>query len=252
MVHKSGKTIEIRQKGTLKVDDLATKVKAKTSSVSGRYMQYVMNRLGDDGVSDNFRQSSNVVGATVRGTEADGIELLLPVVEEKKITVYGDQLWLRWIPEDGKDSLFRGHTFVVTITNLSGEELFVYETRESFAEIDLAGIEDSEELLLLRVVTKEEGGDGLYSVQYGVAKSDLTAKSEALQNDLTSLQDELDLSIAVNRLLLAAFYEENGMILEAMIQYERLILEHPGVDDYLAFYQEFLSKNNMLNIPQGK
>ena len=68
---------------------------------------------------------------------------------------------------------------------------------------------------------------------------------------MSRLKEELDLSRGIDRLMLAAFYEENQMILEAMRQYELVIKEHPDVEDYKEFYQEFLSKNQMLNIPQN-
>ena len=251
LVHKTGKTLEIRRKGTLKVEDMEKEVAAKTTSVSGRYMQYVMNRLGDDGVSDNYRKNSNVVGAAVRGSEADGIELILPVVEEKTITSYDQMMILRWIPEKGRDSLFADQSFIVSITNLLGDELFMEETSETTIAIDLSSLDNDTELFLVKVVTRSASEEELQSVVYGIEKSSLAAKSEEVRAELSRLKAELDLSRGIDRLMLAAFYEENQMILEAMRQYELVIKEHPDVEDYKEFYQEFLSKNQMLNIPQN-
>lgn len=252
LVHKTGKTLEIRKKGTSKVEDLEKVVDAKTTSVTGRYMQYVMNKIGDDGVSDNYRKNSNVVGAAVRGTEANGIELLLPVVEDKRITSFEQQLILRWIPESGKDSLFEGQTFIVTITNLLGDDLLKEETSDNSIAIDLSKLDGDTELFLVTVVSKAEPEEELNSVVYGIEKSALDAMTEEVRTELSSLKAELDLSRGIDRLMLAAFYDENKMILEAMRQYELLLREHPEVNDYKAFYQEFLSKNNMLNLPENK
>ena len=66
LMHKTGKTLEVRQAGVLKVNDLVKKVAAKKTSVTGRYAQYVMNKINDDGVSDNYRRNNNVTGAATR------------------------------------------------------------------------------------------------------------------------------------------------------------------------------------------
>ncbi|MEL7147759.1 MAG: hypothetical protein AAFO69_15410 [Bacteroidota bacterium] len=250
LVHKSGKTLEIRKKGTLGVEELEKQVDAKTTSVTGRYMEYVMSRLGDNGVSDNFRKNSNVVGAAVRGNEANGIELLLPVIEEKRITSYEENIILRWIPQEGMDSLLEGKTFVVTGTNLMGDTLLTQEVTDYSISFDLSELDEDFDMLLVNVVTKEEDGGKLNSVLYSISPAGMEALADEVTDELTNLKTELDLSRGVDRLMLAAFYEQNGMILEAIRQYELVMQEHPEVSDYREFYQEFLSKNQMLNLPE--
>jgi hypothetical protein len=46
-------------------------------------------------------------------------------------------------------------------------------------------------------------------------------------------------------LVYASFFEENGLLLDAMTKYEEAIKMSPEVDDFKELYNGFLIKNNL-------
>jgi len=77
LVHRTGKTMEIRTPGTYSISELQGRVNKGTSSVANRYMNFVMNKMneGDGNVYTNYRKNSNVTGAVSRATNSDAINM---------------------------------------------------------------------------------------------------------------------------------------------------------------------------------
>ena len=76
LMHKTGKTLEVRTPGTKKVSDLEKKVNVKATSVTNRYAQFLANKMNEK-EKPGYRSRLNATGAAKRGLPGD-IELLLP------------------------------------------------------------------------------------------------------------------------------------------------------------------------------
>lgn len=246
LMHKTGKTLEVRQAGVLKVDDLVKKVAAKKTSVTSRYAQYVMNKINDDGVSDNYRRNNNVTGAVTRGDQVT-IDFVLPV-EDNKIKVYSSDLVLRWVPAPNEDKVisFDGKTFVVTIRNIFDEVIFSEETTNSSLKINLNEIQNESTLYLVKITSKEDDvANELKSIEYAIEKVSMNDEPE-LQSELDAMLVEIDEQTDLGKLVLASFFEEKGLLLEAMTKYEEIVSTNPDVQAFRELYQEFLAKNAMV------
>ena len=249
LMHNSGKTLEVRQAGVLRVNDLEKKVAAKKTSVTSRYAQYVMNKINDDGVSDNYRRNNNVTGAAKRGTDFT-IDLVLPI-RENKIVAYDDKLVLRWVPsqsdeEDAEEITFDGRTFEVVIKDIFDVEIFQAETDKPSLALDLGEIDNESTLYLVTITSIEEDGvTPLKSVEYAIEKFGYEDNPE-LQAEVEAVKAEVDTETSMGRLVLASFYESKGMLLEAMREYEKLVSENPEIISFQELYGEFLAKNGMV------
>ncbi|MGB3464037.1 MAG: hypothetical protein WBA74_02155, partial [Cyclobacteriaceae bacterium] len=220
LMHKTGKTLEVRQAGVLKVNDLVKKVASKKTSVTSRYAQYVMNKINDDGVSDNYRRNNNVTGAVTRGKEY-AIGFVLPV-EDNKIKAYSSEFVLRWVPSPEKDEeiSFEGKTFVVNIKNIFDEVIYSVETDKPSIKLDLDEIENESTLFLVEITTKEDNPENtMKSIEYAIERSRMSDNAE-LQAELDAMLDEIEEETSLGKLVLASFYDEKGLLLEAMNQYE--------------------------------
>ena len=56
---------------------------------------------------------------------------------------------------------------------------------------------------------------------------------------------ELFEETAISKLILASFYEENGLILDALINYEAALKIEPQVEAYKIAYGKFLKRNKL-------
>lgn len=246
LMHKTGKTLEVRQAGVMKVNDLVKKVASKKTSVTSRYAQYVMNQINDDGVSNNYRRNNNVTGAVTRGPEY-AIGLVLPV-EENKIKAYTSEFILRWVPspEEDEEISFDGKTFVVSVSNIFDEVIYTKETDNPSIKLNLDEINNESTLYLVEIKTKEENvEDQLKSIEYAIERVKMSDNPE-LQSELDAMLSEVEEDTSLGKLVLASFYEEKGLLLEAMSKYEEIISENPEVEAFAELYQEFLAKNKMI------
>ena len=257
LVHNSGKTLEVRQAGVLKVNDLEKKVAAKKTSVTSRYAQYVMNKINDDGVSNNYRRNNNVTGAAKRAT-GEGvpitIDFVLPI-KENKIVAYDDDIVLRWVPsqaEDEEEVTFDGRKFKVVIQDIFDVEIFKAESEKPSVALNLADIKNESTLYLVRITTIEENGaDSLNSIEYAIEKFDWEEyaddeETKKLLEEIEAVKAEVDTESSMGRLVLASFYEEKGMLLSAMREFEKLVSENPDILSFQDLYGEFLAKNGMV------
>jgi len=205
-----------------------------------------MNKINDDGVSDNYRRNNNVTGAVTRGDKVT-IDFVLPI-EENKITAYNSEMILRWVPAIIPEKVvsFDGKTFVVTIENIFDEVIFKQETTKSSMALNLDEIKNESDLYLITITTKEETeADELKSIEYAVEKVSMDDNPE-LKSELDAIFAEIDKESSMGKLVLASFYEEKGLLMEAMTHFEEIVKSNPDVLAFQELYQEFLAKNKMV------
>ena len=52
---------------------------------------------------------------------------------------------------------------------------------------------------------------------------------------------------ALNNVIIASFFEENNLYLDALTQYEKAVNKSPEVEDYKVIYEEFMLANGIGN-----
>lgn len=178
-----------------------------------------------------------VTGSVERGTEAS-ISLLSP----KETFVLSAPVLLKWSPI--KDAT----GYVVVISNLFEETLITQESNETSAIVDLSKIKPAEQKNLLWSVYVK----GKPSVKSSVntLKFYPEAKSAELSKEVAELKKDLPQQSALNKVVLATFYEQNKLMLNAMENYEEATVMEPEVEDYKALYGKFLQSNNIASAKQ--
>lgn len=245
LMHKTGKTLEIKQSGVIKVNDLEKKVAALKTSVTSRYAQYVMNKINEEegGVRKNYRSNMSVTGATSRGKDGN-INLALPVGQDNKFNVYNPEVLLKWgavETEEGSEA----PVYVVTVKNIFNESLYSTETSENMVMLNLDDEAMTNESNLYIVGVALKSNAEISSQEYAIKRVMLEDTPE-VKTELESLIAEVDQSTPMGKMIMATFYDENGLVLDAMVNFETLIKENPEVVDFEDLYQEFLAKNNIV------
>jgi len=228
LVHSTGKTMELKDPGTHKVSDLAAKVNTNGSSVASKYADFVLSKMSAEGKKNRL----SATGAVHRGS-TDAITVYMP----SSVSVFNKEAVIRW------DSLEGNNTYVVILNNMFGDELLKIETNDPKVEIDLANeLIAKENVVLLSVMSKED--ESIKSSTHALKKLP-DSDAEKIKTSLGELMSEVEEETALNKYLLAGFYEENDLLVDALTSYEKAIDLAPEVESYREAYVEFLLRNRL-------
>ena len=228
LVHSSGKTLELKEAGNHKVSDLAAKINSSGSSVASKYADFVLSKMS----AESKKNRLSATGAVHRGTN-DAIKVFLP----SSVGVFSDKAIVRW------DSLEGNNTYKVTLKNMFEDVLLSIETNNPNVELNLNDEKIAKEnVVLLSVVNKND--ETVKSGTYAIKKLP-AADSEKVKAALSELMSEVDQETALNKYILAGFYEENNLLADALTSYEEAMQLAPEVESYKEAYLEFLLRNRL-------
>lgn len=237
LMHKTGRTIEVRNPGVTKISELETKLASSQSSVANKYAQFVMNKMNeDDGdVNSNYRSNMKATGAVTRAVDGT-LNVMLP----SSVDVLNPEAIVQWESPENLDN----PTYVVSIKNIFDEEIFTTETDKNSMQLNFDDENlSSERLVILKV--KVKGSSDLVSGDYGIKRMS-SDDAASINENLNALKAEVPMDDSpLNRLVYASFYAENELILDAITQYQTAIELAPDVEDFQSMYTEFLIENNL-------
>lgn len=228
LVHANGKPMELKEAKTYKVADLASKV-GGSASVVAKYTDFILSSNSAEAKKNRL----SATGAVHRGLE--DIKVFLP--ENQYAEIYNSNVIVNWESQKG------GGPYVVTIKNMFDEELMKIETPENVVQIDRANAKlANEDALLVEVRSKSDSKSK--SEQHLIKKLSI-ARQESIAKLLGEFGNEIKEETALNKFILAGFYEENKLFIDAITAYEQAIKLAPDVPTYREAYEEFLLRNKL-------
>lgn len=235
LMHPNGRTMELKATGEYEVGALAESA-GEGNSVASKYASFIINKMaeGEDDIDANHRRYLKVTGAVERGVDSFAIKVMMPNAAE----IYNPQALLKWTEVDaGK--------YIVTVKNMYDEVLLTTETSEPQIKLDLTDSRLSKEkLVIVKVASK--GDPSLASENYGI-KRIAPKEAKDIEADLAVLQASMEDESALNKLILASFYEDNNLLVDALANYEEAMTINPTVKEYKLAYDRFISRHNLLN-----
>ncbi|MEO9869354.1 hypothetical protein [Ekhidna sp.] len=235
LMHKSGKTLEVRTPGTKKVVDLAKMVNTKSASVSSRYAKFLANKMNEK-EQPNYRARLNATGAVSRALAGDEqIQVLIPAEDAN---ILGDKAILNWDTPEGMEE----NTFIVTVKNIFDEEIMKAEVTGNTVELNFTEgqMQNEEGLWIINVKAKEN---------QDVSSGDIAIKRpenpSQYDEGLNSLKAEVDEDSPLNKVIYASFYEENGLIVDALTAIEEAIKMNPEVEDFKILRKDIIERNGI-------
>ena len=238
LMHKTGKTTEIRAAGSNKVSDLASKINTKKTSAASRYAQFIAAKMNEK--EGGIRSRSNTTGAVSRAVAGGSIEVILP----SSVDVLGSEAKVRWRVPEGTEE---GTKYVVTIKNIFDEVIYNEETDKLHVDLNFDEMKNESGLYILSV--KQTDNDEVASGDYGIKKLSTADKPDVVEN-LSALESELPTDSPLGKITLATFYEENDLLLDALTQYEEAIRLSPEVEDFRTLYEDFLVKTGIIKVDE--
>ena len=229
LVHSSGKTMELKEAGNHKVSELAQRVSQGGSSVASKYADFVLSKMSAEGKKNRL----SATGAVHRGPE-DPISVFLPSISE----IYGDRALIQW------DSSQVANAYKVTIRNMFDDTLMEIKTNENGIEVDMTDEKLAKENVLLIEVS--DGNDPTRKTESKAIRRLSEDKTTQVKDQLDALMEGVEEVTALNKFILAGFFEENNLLADALTAYQEAINMAPEVDTFKEAYEEFLYRNAML------
>lgn len=232
LVHNSGKPLEVKQAGIYPVAALESKVDAGTTSVLNKYTDFILSSNSAEAQKNRL----NATGAVHRDiTTGAPIKLALP--DNQHAGILNNTAVINW---DG--SKVAG-PYVITVKNMFEDVLIQEETPETSYKIDLSTQKyASENAILIEVSSKADPKQ--VSKQHLIKKLS-PAEQQTLSASLKELVGEAKEDTPLNKLIIAGFYEQNNLLIDAIFAYEQAIELAPDVPTFQESYEEFLLRNNL-------
>lgn len=227
LIHVNGRPLEIKHAGKYKVVDLSAKV-GTGNTVLNKYTDFILSS------NENKVNRLSATGAVHRGE--DDAKIYLPKPENA--TVYNDSVVLSW--QKDVDPV----TYVISMKSMFGDNLLEKETTDTTLTITLADPAfANEDNIMVQIYPKskpEKKQDPAYMLKRISAEE--KARIKAMLTEISA--DKMELS-ALNKLVLAGFYEQNNLLVDAGTAYLQAIQLAPDVSEYQDTYEQFLKRNAM-------
>jgi hypothetical protein len=226
LVYNSGKPLELKQAGNYKVHDLAAKMKGSTS---------VLNKYTDFILSSNATGKKDKLSATGAVDRGENLPVRLLLPENQSAGIYNNIAIVSW------ETKATG-PYTVTVRNMFDDELNKFETAETKVQIDLADAKYAKEnAVLIEVKAKSDHRPS----KPRLIKKLTPAEHAGIQKSLTEINNDVAEQTALNKLILARFYEEHNLIIDAITSYEQAMAMAPDVPTFQEEYQYFLTRHGL-------
>ena len=229
LVHNSGKTLELKSAGNHSVNDLASKINTGGSNVASKYADFVLSKMSAEGKSSRL----SATGAVHRAAVNAGINIYMP----NSVEVFNDEALVEWGALEGEK------VYEVTVVNMFGDELLKTETSDPSFKLNLKDEKLVNEAALL-VTIGVKGEEDMKSEEVAIKRLP-EDKAALVEQNLAELMGSVDTESALSNYILAGFYEENRLLLDALFYYEEAKRLAPGVESYDEAYEEFLFRNGL-------
>ena len=226
LVHKTGKTIEIDEPGVYKIVELEKKVPPVITEINIRLWSFIDQKMEEFDEEGNFNYKEKLAATAAVERALEG-EINLLVAGSGAHKFFNDQLILRWVSEDEADS------YTVRLSNFFGDNLLNLETSEEYVEVDLSQPSiANEKFLVVEIITDRGKSSTKYQIQ--------RIGDDEERQELEEVNAQYNNDNAMDALFMAIFFEERGLHLDALTQYERAIQLSPEIEMLVDLRDQFI------------
>lgn len=233
LLGSSGETMELKNEDTkeYKIDELTAQLKNTEAGLIDKYASYLVSKMAPEARESNRKAYASITGAVER--EVVTIHAYL----RKSSVLYDTMAFIRWKPvEDAAE-------YNVVVRNLYDEIILETKTRKPIISLNFSDEKLKDRDMVIISISTNGGGSSDYSITK-VTRD----RPGAFVEEIGELRAALDSESAFDNLVLAEFYEQNNLLLDATTCYEKAMVIEPDVQYFKAIYREFLMRNNFGNI----
>ena len=225
LIHAQGKPLELKEAKVYKVRDLETQV-GTSQSVLNKYTDFILSSNSEK------KNRLSATGAVHRG--GNSTKVFLP--KSEVAFVYGDVVILDWERKADEG------TYVVKLKSIFGDDLYTTEATTSTVTINLTDAKfASEDNIIVEVYPKSQP-DKKPDPPF-VIKRLSPADKERIKMQLAEIAPDVSDNNALSKLVLAGFFEQNKLLIDAGTAFQQAIQMSPDVDQFKEDYKSFLVRH---------
>lgn len=249
LMHSSGRTVELKQPGTYKISDLASKAAGAGSSTTSKYVSYVageMTKADKRDINQNHRKYMAMTGSVERANPSANLAFFVhePTAKPQDLKVFGDKITLHLYKNPIAEFNSSSKTYVVRVLDMKNKVLIENQAvanaaGEALVEIDFSKFAKHGNTFVIEPSVKETKSKdrALYTISL-VREGE---EYERVKKAISELQD----NTALSKIVEAGIFEQEGFYLDALTSYEKAIAMEPSVDAFKVAYEDFLIRNRM-------
>jgi len=228
LVSPTNGVVELQSAEQKKYEVSDLQVEGSEESLLLKYSNYVIGKMSPEVIEANRKKYASITGATERGIEA--ITLYMATSAD----VLNNMVVIRWEYPGNNAS------YVVEFRDMFEKLLDQRKTDVPYMIVDL----DAEEFAGQDLVTVNVKLDGNENISSGAHAMQRLTEEDASGyfSDYMELKSSLGES-PFSHLILAEFFEQNGLLLDALTSYEAAVEESQGLDYFRVAYLGFLMRN---------
>ena len=229
MIHHTGHTLELHKNGTYEISQLSQEVGDRKLNVAAKYGSFYVSMLNGN--------TPVKVNPLERSATPNGLNVYLP----NSVDVFNDEVIIRW-----KDGTQLNETYEVKLKNMFNEVLDIQEVDGTRTRLNFNNDKIAQERLIIVSVNNKDFKDQK-SNDYGM-KQLTPEEAEPIARELSELKLEIsNQQSALDKLILASFYEQNSLLADALTSYETAIELAPEVEAFRKAYDQFIFRNGLGN-----
>jgi hypothetical protein len=230
LVSKTGKPLEIKKPSNYKVADLLSQLGTGTSVMS-KYTDFILSSNSAEAKKNRL----SATGAVHRG-EPSSLTVYLPGTQNAYI--YSNSMYVLWAAPKS------GGPYEVTLMDFMEEELMKMETPETAVKLDLSDPKLAKVTNFLVKVTSK--ADSKVHSDGSAVKRLTAAEHEKIKKSFDEIAADVKEETAFSRFLLAGFYEQHGLLIDALSCYEDAVRMAPDVESFQEAKNDFLERHKMI------
>lgn len=225
LVGVDGNVIEIKHGGVYRISEMHDEDVVNHVSITKKYATLLMTRPSN---SDLY--ASALTSSTLRAADdQSSIKLNLP----QKSKVFSEPIEINWQSESDVNN------FMVVVCDMFDAHVFNHTTNLKNYNLDFSSF-----ALKAGTAYKIVVADANVKTNMAAVSIEVPSKSELakIETDLRIIKKEVPLNSAIGDMVLASYFEEHGLFLNALKYYQLALQKEPNIIEYQNAYNHFLKR----------
>ena len=225
LAHSTLNTVELNKEGIYSADTLAAQIDLTSKTVTKKLVAFIIDEMAEKKKSTGEMRT---LGAVVR-LSREKIDVNLP----SDVFLFDTTFTFSWYPNSNSEE------YIFQLLNPSLKTIYMKETSDTVLNLDLQELNLQEmETYKWLVFDKENNRSASDTINFNLISK---AQKSSIENDLYSLSlENNDDQEVLDHLILAAYFKENKLYLEAIKEYKKIVKIQPDVDEFWEEYLQFL------------
>lgn len=221
LMHKSGKTLEIKSEGNYEIIDLEKKLSSSKSSFMDKYAKFALKVSNEDDTKYNYNVTASVERAIV-----DDYNIIAP--KDGVVVVKQLPLDIHWNSLNGNEEGISLEFF-----DLYSNKLHSVSVDSTALRFDATEWDSADEQVIINLIDSDD------HVSNGVLITVVDCK-EGFMEEYEEFVSEVDTSTAMGSAMLGIFFHEKGMKAYALSQFYKVYQENKDIEYFEKLYKKAL------------